>query len=504
MTARGLYLSVAGFLAGVCVRSFLPAGLSVVAWGVLLAAAVGVLMSLGAVRRVVASAMAVFLIGCVLGVLRMDRAIVTMDPMLAAQVGAEAVIEGVVVAEPDVRDSTMRVVVRAASVNEQSIDTQTNVLAILPPFSTVGLGDRVHVTGVLAHPERFDTKTGRVFDYPGYLAARHIVLVLERAQLDHIEEGGGFRRMLSRMRGAYIAGTQAVFPEPHASLAGGIIAGDTRSVGAEVSDQFSRVSLTHMLVLSGYNITVVTVGVLWLFSRFHPAIRLGAASGTVVLFVLAAGLSGSAVRAAIMALIGMLAVFTKRQFAAARALAFASGAMVVWNPYLLVFDPGFQLSVLATAGLIAFADPLSRVLTAVPARWSLREVVATTVAAQASVLPLVLWQSGVLSIVALPANVLALPAVPWAMLASFVASLAGVTLGDMAVPAALPGYFLLSYILGIAKAFSAIPGAAVTVPPFSALLLVPAYVFLVLLAYRMHTKTAAPKGRPSGASRSRD
>ncbi|MBM3271919.1 ComEC/Rec2 family competence protein [Candidatus Kaiserbacteria bacterium] len=504
MSARGLYLAVAGFLAGVCARSFFPVGLPLAAWCALLALAVLVLMQLGAVRRAVASAMAISMIACALGVLRMDRAIVMADPVLAARVGSEALIEGVVVSDTDARDAATRVTVRAVRVDGTQTSLGTNLLVVLPPFSKAGIGDHVQVVGMLARPERFDTETGRTFDYPGYLAARRTVLVLERAQLQHVEEGGGFRRALSDVRSAYIAGTQAILPEPHAGLASGIIAGDTRSVGAEVSDQFALASLTHMLVLSGYNITVVTVGVLWIFSRFHPAVRVGFASGTVTLFVLAAGLSGSAVRAAIMALIGMLATFTRRQFIAARSLALASGVMVAWNPYLLVFDPGFQLSVLATAGLIAFADPLARALKVVPTTGSLREVVATTIAAQVSVLPLLLWQSGTLSIVALPANVLALPAVPWAMLASFVASLASLVLGDIAIPLALPGYLLLSYILGVAKVFSAIPGAAVALPPFSAALLVPAYALIGLLAYYVHTKAAVPKGRLPDAPRVRD
>lgn len=500
MTSRILFASVIGFLGGVFFRSFIPLGLAAPMLLGVVAVALAVLVPLGFLRRGVAIIAVVAIAGCALGMLRMQQSVLVADPELAAVLGREVVIGGTVVEDPDIRDGSTRIILLAESLDGRDVvEDAQRVLVALPPFSEVALGDRLEVHGVLAVPEPFNTTTGRSFDYPGYLAARGVLFELSRAHIEMREPGtASVLGLLVSLRRRYIAGTQAVLPEPHAGLASGIVAGDKRSVGKEVADEFSRVSLTHMLVLSGYNITIVASAVGKMLSFASPLVAALGSAGGIILFVLATGASASASRAAVMALIGLFALLSKRRFLALRALALASAGMVAWNPYLLVFDPGFQLSVLATIGLIVFSEPLACKLSFVPARYGLREITATTIATQITVLPLLLWQSGNLSFVALPANLLALIVVPGAMLTSFVASLGGMLAGPLATPLALPAYLLLSYILGVARVFAAVPGAAATMPAFSAWVLVPVYAVITLAAVRLHTKPAAAEPRLEG------
>jgi len=493
MAGRFFWAVMVGFLTGVFLRSFVPSGPSVAAFSIVLAAALAVLAPLGFLARARALVAAVALVAVAAGGVRMSSAIIVPDPVLAASVGRESVITGVIAEEPDVRDMQVRIVIAADALGASSTQpVEARMLAVLPAFTAVAYGDRVRVSGMLETPASFETDTGRRFDYAGYLAARGISFQLSKAHVVQQASGqAGFFSYLYGAKRAYLAGTQAVLPEPEAGLANGIVAGDKRSVGPEITDEFTRTSLSHVLVLSGYNITIVAVAAAWLFRRLRRIPRAFLSVGAVVLFVLATGASASAVRAAGMAFVAVYARLSGRRFDALRALGLLCAGMVAWNPYLLVFDPGFQLSALATFGLIVFSPVVVRRARWVPERLGLRELFAATVSTQLAVLPLLLWQSGTLSLVSLPANLLALVAVPPAMLASFVAALGGVLVGSWAVPLAAPAYILLAYIVGVAHVFASLPFSAVVLPAFGAWVLVPAYAIVGALAYRVYTKPAA-------------
>lgn len=495
MATRILWAAMIGFLLGVFVRSLAPFGLTHALLLLALAAAAIALARAGALGRSAGLAAAVFFVALALGGARMHAAILVPDPVLAARLGGSVSLTGAVAEDPDARDGSVRVILDVARLNgTTSAAVSARVLAAAAPGSDIAYGDRVIVSGTLAHPRPFDTGPGRSFDYPGYLATRGVLFEISRAKIEQTEARGAGNPIVAaaiRVKHAYIAGTEAVLPEPYAGLAGGIVVGDKRSVGPELAVLFQKVSLSHMLVLSGYNITIVAAVALALLGRLPLAARTSGAGAAVVFFVLAAGGAASAVRAASMALIALYARAAGRQYDALRILVAVCVAMVAWNPYLLAFDPGFQLSALATVGLIVLSPVSMQLFGWLPERFGLREIAATSTATQLTVLPLVLWQSGVLSVAGLPANLLALLAVPGAMFASVLAAAGGMLLGSWALPLAAPAYILLAYIIGVVRVFAALPFAAVSIPAFGGWVLVPAYALLASVAWRFRTKTAA-------------
>ena len=166
--------------------------------------------------------------------------------------------------------------------------------------------------------------------------------------------------------------------------------------------------------------------------------------------------------------------------------------MVAWNPYTLLFDPSFQLSALATLGLILFTPYFSKRLSWVSERLQLREILSSTLATQLTVLPLLLYQSGNLSLVAFPANLFALIAVPWAMGLSALSAAFGTLVGSYAVFAAFPAYVLLTYIINVAELFASLPLASVSLPAFSAWWLLGVYGALCACAlYMQNSRLAA-------------
>lgn len=469
--------AVFSFLVGVFAASFLLLGWAAV--GLLALVGLGALavswlkgdVRTGALFLVVAACA-----GC--GIVRMQASILSPDPALDMALGSKISIEGVIVAEPDVRENSTRLFVRTES--------GAGVLVVAPLHVDVQYGDRIRAEGALQKPTSFAAEAGREFNYPAYLAASGIQYELSFARVEHLGSGEGTTLKAGAIviKEKYLEGLSLSLPEPHAGLAGGITAGDKRGLGEKWSDIFRTVGLTHIVVLSGYNIMIVIWGLSLALSWFGVGRKTEFAIGVFVaiFFTFITGFAPASVRAALMAIIGLLGKLVPgRVYLASRALGFVAAGMVLWNPYLLAYDPGFQLSVIATWGLIFISPLILPHLSFLTEKLGLREIAATTTGTQIAVLPLLLYHMGQLSLISFPANLLVLIAVPWAMLFSAVASLGGLVAGPLAPIIGFPAFALLSYILTIAEWAARIPGASVSIGVFPPLAVVLGYAILIAL-----------------------
>jgi len=471
MSAKILWAVVGGVLFGVFTRSFVDFSWPFVAFIFLLSAIALLLTQYDISYWANLLICSIVLAACGLGIVRTDAAKLVGNPNLDAHIGESVTIEGIVVDEPDIRDSGVRLHIEVQDVG---------LLVVAPPHSEGAYGDIVRVHGQLELPEKFDTTLGRQFDYPMYLAKDGILYTLSFAEVEKIGEASKnpLKSAAIWFKQKYLEGLHLVLPEPESGLAGGITVGDKRGVGKEFSDIFITVGLVHIIVLSGYNITLVINAVGILFSRTPRFTQLLASTLIVAFIVLMAGASAGATRAGAMALLPLIARMTGRLYLAIRALGVVALLMVLWNPFILAFDPGFQLSVLATLGLVLFSPIFAGWLPWIPEKLALREIVASTLGTQTAVLPLLLYQNGMLSIVALPANLLALIVVPWAMALSALSAIAGIIFGSFGTFIAFPAYLLLAYILKIGELFALLPFASVSVPAFNAWWMAVAYALL--------------------------
>jgi competence protein ComEC len=467
MSVQGFYAIVAGFLSGVLIRLSLPFGLYGMCMLLLLAGALIVRASVAHDRR--ALMLCFFILAVAGGVMRTDAAVPQEDMPLLSRVGEIVILEGVITEEPDIRDAHTRITLRADTHIEKDVrhPLAITVLAVAAP-SDFALGDRIRVEGMVRIPKVFETDTGRVFEYPAYLMMRGIRAEIAYAKIERLEEGSfGIQRAALNVKAAFLRGLARALPEPHAGLAGGITVGDKQGIGEELARVFQTTSLSHIIVLSGYNITVVITALTALASSFlSRGGRFLVGVSIAVFFALITGFASASVRAAAMASIVLFAAWSGRTYLALRALALVSGGMVLANPYILLYDLGFQLSVSATLGLILFSPRLETYLGIIPRSAGLREIAATTLGAQLAVVPLILFSTGTFSLYALPANLLALVAVPYAMATSALAAVAGIFIPFLAPFFALPAYALLSYCIMIAEFFATLPFASITIPPF--------------------------------------
>lgn len=383
-----------------------------------------------------------------------------IDPQFEAQVGEEVTLVGTIDSEPDVRDRTTHLYV---DVGEE------RVLVITDPYGTYAYGDRVAVTGELLKPESFTTDLGRTFNYPGYLLARHVAYLIIYGEVAVVESGVGnpVYAWLLAGKHTFMRTIERLIPEPYVGLGEGLLLGAKRALGEERELVFRRTGIIHIVVLSGYNVMLVVTFVMYLLAYFF-GIRVRALFGgiAIAVFALLVGLSATVVRASLMAVLLLVAQATGHTYAVMRALLLAGCAMLALNPYLLAFDTGFQLSFVATMGLILVAPQLEGRFAILPTTLGVRGFVTATIATQLFVLPILLYQIGEFSLVAVVVNVLVLPMVAVAMLGTFVTGVLGMVAGTLALPAALATTVMLAYIIHLAEWFAALPFAAYDVPLF--------------------------------------
>jgi len=248
-------------------------------------------------------------------------------------------------------------------------------------------------------------------------------------------------------------------------------------------DDFRRTGIIHIVVLSGYNITIVAYAIGRLAAFLPPVVGFGLSSLAILGFAMMTGLGATIVRASVMAFLVLFANTIGRGMAITSALILAGFLMLVHNPKILLFDPSFQLSFLATVGLIYFAPPIARRLSFVTEKYQVREVFSATIATQIFVLPLLLYMMGEVSIVALPVNLLILITVPVTMLLGLLVATTGFLSTALSLPFAYAAYFFLSYDLAVVDLFAKIPFASLSISTFPLwiMLIVYALYFLVIV-----------------------
>lgn len=485
MSAAG----VIGFLLGILGYSYADLGWCGILWFGVVGAVFLALFLLTHAR--LHALLAVCLIAVSIGAARIEIAPRHIPDAFAPLLATHVRLEGRVVADPEMRETSQHVVVE---VEREGV--RTKVLASIAPFAEIRYGDSVRIEGKLETPQPFATDGGRVFAYDTYLAKDGIFVTMSRASIEIIapRDGFSFFGVLYDGKRAFARALEMALPEPESALASGILVGGKQGLGTRLLDAFTAAGLLQIVVLSGYNVMIVAEGVRRSLFFLPRAASLSMGAVAVTLFVLAAGAGSSAVRAGIMALVALFARATGRTYDALRGLLAALVLMLLWNPLSLAFDPGLQLSLLATIGLI-LGTPLIEPRLAWIRSALLRDTVATTLAAQTAVLPLLLYQTGNLSIVSFLANVVILPAVPVAMACSFFAALVAIFMPALAPVMGFPAYAVLTYMVHVAEWAAALPLSHLTIPafPFPAVLL--AYGLLGWLVRK--TKRAAETPRPA-------
>ncbi|HEX5148488.1 MAG TPA: ComEC/Rec2 family competence protein [Candidatus Limnocylindrales bacterium] len=377
------------------------------------------------------------------------------------------------------------------------------VAATLPRYPIVVPGDRVEIDGAIR--PRPDSPYGQYLQRigaVGTITARTIRLVPRAPDVG--------RRLEDLRRGAAEA-LAGVLPEPEAGLAAGILIGLRDRVDRDLAAAFTTAGVSHVVAISGWNIAIVAAAIATVAGRLGRRRRSLVTILAIVAYVAFAGASASVVRAAAMAGVVLLARESGRAGRASAALGWAATLLLLGDPKL-IGDAGFQLSSLATAGLIAWATPLTEWIERtgrgrVP-RW-LAESLGVSLAAQAATLPIVLVSFGRLAILSPVVNLAVVPLVAPAMAVGLLALVGGAAVvaglpGVVGAMLAAPGWVILRILVAIVQFAAGLPFASATLePPFdTAAALISVLVLGTLTCWRRRPRSSAMEraGEPAGVT----
>lgn len=234
-----------------------------------------------------------------------------------------------------------------------------------------------------------------------HLAGRVNVMRAERNQ-----QQPWFIRAVNTMHRHLSDGANIIQDHDQRSLYTGILLGDDRDQSEVLAFQFTSTGMTHLLAVSGQNIAIVLTLLSQITRRLPPKTALVAMLIAIMFFCVLTRAEPSVIRACLMAAFACVGAWLGRRSSAARLLGITIALMVMVDP-LVVFALGFQLSVLATIGILWLGPKLQQRLKGPP--W-VRETIATTLAAQAATTPLVCLISGGIPAATVLANFFATPA----------------------------------------------------------------------------------------------
>jgi competence protein ComEC len=344
------------------------------------------------------------------------------------------------------------------------IEPPVRVALDAPRYPAIQPADRIEVDGALRPPPDDD--------YGAYLRRSGVDATLRSRTVAVFPDTGDPARALEGLRRAGGDALAVALPEPEAGLAAGILIGLRDRVDRDLAAVFTTAGVSHVVAISGWNIAIVALLVDRLLASAPRRRRRLVTLAAIAIYTVMTGASASVLRAAAMAIAVTVARESGRAGSAQHALALAVTGLIVLDP-AVVGDGGFQLSALATAGLIVWATPITDWLRErrggrLPA-W-LCVGLGVSLAAQVATLPVVLLSFGRLALLSPLLNLAVVPLVPLAMaggtLALLVgaASLAGLP-ASIATLLAVPGWLPLAALVGIVQVGAALPLASVTLEP---------------------------------------
>ncbi len=404
------------------------------------------------------------LIAIALGIVRYDSALPAPTyGSIAVHVGPRTVeVGGVVVAEPDMRDQDIRLVVSTYHIGsgQDSFAVSGNIQVRVPRYSAYRYGDDLLLRGTLQEPTDDDD-----FSYKAYLLRQGIFAIMYNPtiQIVNRDQGNHLLAALYTFKQRLLTAITLYLPEPQAGLVAGILLGAKAVIPADLKTDLTQTGLTHIIVVSGYNLTVVATLLQRLTEkRMRRSLALLLALAGVVTFTLMTGGGAPVVRAAVMVSMTLLARAVGRESDALTSLLFTAGLLVAISP-LALWDVSFQLSFLATLGLVLLAPALERAMQRLPL--GAGSLLGTTLAAQIMTIPVIALNFHRISLISLPANLLVQPAIPPLMVTGALVAFAGLTGQIVVRVVGWITWLIGTYMVSVIHALGALRLASVDIAP---------------------------------------
>ncbi|HOZ16233.1 MAG TPA: ComEC/Rec2 family competence protein [Candidatus Portnoybacteria bacterium] len=379
---------------------------------------------------------------------------------------------GKIIKEPIIKSSSMQI----------TINTDTGkILITAPNYPKYNYGDVLKIEGKLQFPIVFED-----FNYKQYLAKDKIYYVMYYPKIELIDENQGNKifSAILKFKNKITDKIETIMPFPEASILEGIILGNKQIFSEEIKNNLSITGTSHIAAISGMNIVIISNIVMifliglgfWRKQAFWITVML------IIAFIFMVGAPASAVRAGIMGIILLYAKKIGRLGNITRIMVFAGAIMLIFNPLLLRYDIGFQLSFLAVLGLIYIKPIFDRILEKILKKEQINnflQIITTTISAQIAVLGVLIYNFGRISFISPIVNVLIVPFITLLTIIGIIfigGAMISIWIGKILL---WPAYLGTTYVLRIIDWFAKIPWASKQISNVHWLWAIGYYILLV-------------------------
>ena len=264
-------------------------------------------------------------------------------------------------------------------------------------------------------------------------------------------------------RDRFASGVRNIVAEPAASLGLGFVVGQRSALPEELDDQLRMVGLTHIVVASGYNLTILVRFMRRLFARHSKYFAFASSMTLMVGFVAVSGLSPSMTRAAAVTGLSLLAWYYGRRFHPLQLIVFVAALTAWWYPVYIWSDIGWYLSFLAFGGVLIAAPLIVHTLYRDKDAPAVAQLLIETIAATVMTLPLILFIFGQLPVFTLLSNVLVAPVIPLAMVATTLAGFTGMLAPSLFGVVGEFAGLTIGYVVAVVEMLASIPWTQLTI-----------------------------------------
>ena len=406
--------------------------------------------------------------------------------------GQQVTLLGIVSEEPANKEKTVKLTINCQKIFFGQEETKVfgKILVTTNKYPEYEYGDELEISGLLQSPsEDIDG-----FNYKEYLSKEGIYSQMSWPKIEKTGSGLGnpvLSAIFSFKNKVESKVDEFLFP-PQSGLLKALFFGNEEDISQEWKDKFSLTGTRHITAVSGMNITIICALVLnfflalgfWRKHAFYFSVII------IILYILMIGAPPSALRAGVMGGIFLAGQHFGRVSESSRALVFAASFMLLMNPLLLRLDVGFQLSFLATLGLICLQPFFARLFSKWPDFLQIKYALTATLSAQIFTLPILIMNFGQISLISPLINVMIVPLFSLITILGFLFIVFASVAWPLGQIFSMPLWLLLTYVIKTVDLGAKIPFGNFKIDEFPAFALVFMWTVLIFVIVRFYQKRA--------------
>ncbi|MDD2909269.1 MAG: ComEC/Rec2 family competence protein [Candidatus Gracilibacteria bacterium] len=344
-------------------------------------------------------------------------------------------------------DTSNSYIIRIQKINSETLKSKLNLLITTNTKIIFNKGDILEFSSKINKISNFNE-----FEYDKFLQLKDIYGQLYLYQFSKTGNSlNKFSKFIYDFKLNILKTINNIYPGNSAKLLSGIFLGVRGNYSTELKTGFNNSGLTHIVAVSGYNITILIIFIALIFKGLSGYIKHILVIFSVIFFILLIGDNTPALRAGIMGIIGYIVMLNGRKLNIYTLLIAIASVFVVLNPLIINYDISFHLTFLALLGLIIFQEKLSRLFYFLPKKFQIKESIATTLSVFIFTLPIMLVNFEKISVIAPISNLLVLPLIPISMLFGFISIITYLIYTKLGIFIGYLTYLFLSFILNIAS-----------------------------------------------------